>query len=117
MSEQRRFSRVPFDAQCTISAGGVERKAHLLDISLKGVLLELPRQWHPEAEGKVQVQVLLGDGPAMIRMDTHVSHREQDQLGLACDSIDLESISHLRRLIELNTGDPELIHRELAQLI
>ena len=32
------------------------------------------------------------------------------------DHIDLESISHLRRLVELNLGDSSLLERELAAL-
>ena len=117
MSEQRRFTRVVFDAQCTISAAGAAREARLVDISMKGVLLELPREWHPSPDTKVQVVVKLGAGDALIRMETLVSHDEGDALGLRCVSIDLDSIAHLRRLIELNTGDAELIHRELSQLM
>lgn len=30
--------------------------------------------------------------------------------------IDIDSMTHLRRLIELNVGDDELLHRELEQL-
>jgi hypothetical protein len=36
---------------------------------------------------------------------------------LRCDSIDLDSITHLRRLVELNAGDPRELDRELAILI
>jgi hypothetical protein len=117
MAEQRRFSRIAFDAQSTLSAGGTAREARLLDISMKGVLLELPREWHPARESGVQVVVKLGAGDALIRMETVVSHVEGDRLGLRCVSIDLTSVSHLRRLIELNMGEPELIERELAALI
>jgi len=35
---------------------------------------------------------------------------------LRCLSIDLDSITHLRRLLELNLGDPQLVERELLQL-
>jgi len=33
-----------------------------------------------------------------------------------CQRIDMDSITHLRRLIELNAGDPGLLQREPAQL-
>jgi hypothetical protein len=61
--------------------------------------------------------VKLNGGSALIRMQTVVSHIEGDRLGLRCVSIDLDSISHLRRLIEFNMGEPDLIERELAALI
>jgi len=117
MSEQRKFSRVAFDAQCMISTGGVAREAHLIDIALKGVMVELPRESQPLKDTKVQVVVKLGADDALIRMETVVYWNEGDRLGLRCVSIDMDSISHLRRLIELNTGDAELIHRELSQLM
>jgi hypothetical protein len=34
-----------------------------------------------------------------------------------CRSIDIESITHLRRLIEVNLGDPAASERELKALI
>ncbi len=34
-----------------------------------------------------------------------------------CEHIDIDSITHLKRLIELNLGDEALLHRELAHLI
>jgi hypothetical protein len=34
-----------------------------------------------------------------------------------CKEIDLDSISHLRRLIELNLGDQEELERELGALL
>ena len=45
-----------------------------------------------------------------------VVHLEADHLGMACDDMDLESLTNLRRLLALNTGDTELMDRELAQL-
>ena len=38
-------------------------------------------------------------------------------LGLFCHHIDIDSITHLRRLIELNLGDETLLQRELAELL
>ena len=37
--------------------------------------------------------------------------------GLLCKGIDLDSVTHLRRLIELQLGDPALLERDLAELI
>lgn len=38
-------------------------------------------------------------------------------LHLKIDHIDIESIGHLRRLVELNVGSDELLHRELEHLV
>ena len=43
--------------------------------------------------------------------------REDDKIGLTCINIDVESIAHLRRLVELNLGVPDAAERELHELI
>jgi hypothetical protein len=58
----------------------------------------------------------LADGNESIEMRGKVAHLEGDHLGLACDDMDLHSLTNLRRLLALNTGDAELMDRELAQL-
>jgi hypothetical protein len=49
-------------------------------------------------------------------MDVEVAHQENDEMGLNCKDIDVDSITHLRRLVELNLGDPKLLERELSAL-
>ncbi|CCQ10776.1 hypothetical protein PALB_16430 [Pseudoalteromonas luteoviolacea B = ATCC 29581] len=51
-----------------------------------------------------------------IAMQVEVRHIEDNHLGLHCSQIDLESVTHLKRLIELNLGDDTILHRELEQL-
>jgi hypothetical protein len=50
-------------------------------------------------------------------MQGELVHREGHQVGLRCREIDIESIAHLRRLVELNLGDEDLLERELSALI
>ena len=114
--ERRRFQRVLFDSPARISDNGVEFITSLIDISLNGALLIRPDDWRTENDADVGLTVLLDDREARIRMRAVVAHQEQDTLGLRCVSIDMESIGHLRRLVELNLGDAELLHRDLESL-
>ncbi|MCB1751630.1 MAG: PilZ domain-containing protein [Gammaproteobacteria bacterium] len=114
--ERRRFQRVLFDSPARISDNGVEFITSLVDISLNGALLIRPDDWRTENDADVGLTVLLDDREARIRMRAVVAHQEQDTLGLRCVSIDMESIGHLRRLVELNLGDAELLHRDLESL-
>jgi hypothetical protein len=57
------------------------------------------------------------DPKTPIKMQVRLTHEDNGQLGFVCQHIDLDSISHLRRLIELNLGDEEELHRELAALL
>ena len=49
-------------------------------------------------------------------MQGTITHIEETHMGIRCDQIDMESISHLRRLAELNLGDAQLVERELEAL-
>lgn len=110
--ERRRFTRIQFAGVARID-GAVN--AQLIDISLKGVLLARPEHWSGAINQSIDIEILL-DAGAVIRMQGRVAHLEDTRIGVLCQHIDMDSITHLRRLIELNAGDPELLQRELAQL-
>jgi hypothetical protein len=117
MSEQRRFSRFLFDTESVLSLDGSSRSVQLIDISLKGARVEFSEGPVPAPGAKASLEVVLLGGNATIRMETEVVHCEERRVGLCCLRIDLESIGHLRRLLELNSGDPQLIERELSALL
>jgi pSer/pThr/pTyr-binding forkhead associated (FHA) protein len=114
--EQRRFSRIPFDVAATLSGGGRTWETDLLDISLHGALIRMPQDFQHGAADQVYTLAVHLEGGPDICMDVIIAHREEDELGLDCHDIDLDSITHLRRLVELNLGDPELLERELSAL-
>ena len=97
-------------------------RCQVVDISLKGVLLQLPTGSAPQAGMPCLVKLPLstsGDEGAdvIIAMAGELAHVEGRHAGVLCRSIDLESITHLRRLIEVNLGDPAASERELKALI
>lgn len=112
-NDKRRFTRVPFDADVTLEPGHC--RTELIDISLKGLLVAAPAGWPVQAGGSCVATLELADDIG-IRMDCTVMHVTGDRTGLRIDRIDMESLMHLRRLLELNLGDPELFERELSGL-
>jgi hypothetical protein len=120
MSEQaadrRRFKRIEFDAKTELSQGEYIWPVKLIDLSLKGLLVEKPEPWLGNREHHFCVDVHLTPEVA-IKMDVLLTHDDHGQLGFVCKHISLESIERLRRLIELNLGDPEELERELGALI
>lgn len=116
--ERRRFWRATFHAPATLSDERAQCTATLEDISLKGALLEVPGDWSTEVGGTCNVTLRLGaEGGPCISMHGRVRHREGRRIGVECESIDLDSITHLRRLVELNSGDPAMLEAELAALV
>jgi hypothetical protein len=115
--ERRRNQRVLFDAPVSLQAAdGRRHETVLIDISLKGALTKTPDDWHVTPDGMISLCIHLDNAEAMINMQCHIVHTEDDAIGFHCHSMDMESITHLRRLVELNLGDPELLERELAAL-
>ena len=55
-------------------------------------------------------------GARVMAVSAEVAHIESHCVGLLCRSIDLDSVTHLRRLIELQLGAPSLLERDLAEL-
>lgn len=115
---RRAFHRIFFEAPVAVIHKDHSHKAELLDISLNGVLLKKTGNWSPETGQTVQLKIALSGTPeTIIAMQATVSHVEDDHVGLKRDNIDMESISHLRRLVELNLGDSDMLHRELEHLV
>lgn len=115
-NERRKFSRVLFDAHVELAQGDHQWRASLLDISLKGLLLQQKLPAELDQDQPILVKVILSDSTC-IAMSVAIAHKHNQQVGLVCKSIDIDSVSHLRRLIELNLGDASAAERELSELL
>ncbi|WP_312246711.1 PilZ domain-containing protein [Stutzerimonas nitrititolerans] len=114
-SERRRFQRIEFDAATELVQGQRHWTVELYDLSLKGLLVRRPEQWDADATQPFEARVRLAVD-AEVRMQVAMTHEAGELIGFVCQHIDLESASHLRRLVELNLGDEQLLDRELAAL-
>jgi len=114
---RRRFSRIPFEASVSLSSPKGKWMAKLLDISLNGVLITRPQGWIENHGCCLMLEIHPPGDQFFIRMEVEPAHLDKEAIGLRCEHIDLDSISHLRRLIELNIGDDDVLNRELGELI
>jgi hypothetical protein len=115
-AERRRFKRIAFDAKTELSQGPNRWPVRLLDLSLKGLLIQRPTPWLGDPNQPFAVDIHLSED-VDVRMDVQLTHEDNQQLGFVCLHIGLESISHLRRLIELNLGDMDELEREIKALV
>lgn len=115
-NDKRHFSRILFDATCTLHQGEREWSAELLDISLRGILVQCTELSNADFEQPFEATIALSDGGESIIMSLKLAHHEATHLGFECEYIDIDSITHLKRLVELNLGDPEILNRELGSL-
>lgn len=113
--ERRHFTRVPFIAEIVMQCGDEEWTCNLLDISLNGMLVEPPTNIKINPNNPCAVALFLADD-VIINARARIKHTDVDRWGLQYLSIDIESLKQLRRLLERNFHDHDLIDRELNQL-
>lgn len=113
---RRQFSRIRFQSDARLFLPNGEYGAEVIDLSLKGALVRPSEEFFAMVGTKCTLKVRLDDAGSVIRMECTIVHRQAGLYGLACREIDLDSITHLRRLVALNLGDEMLLERELNLL-
>lgn len=114
MSEERRhFSRVDFQSSVTIQTPSREFQAELADISLKGALVDTMGKSPLNKGEQCLFELSLDQGVVLVKTDATIVFAKENMLGLRFENLDLESMTHLRRLVELNIGDSERVQQEL----
>lgn len=114
-NNRRRFSRFPIEGSVKLYSGTAMWSTQLVDMSLRGVLVERPEGWTGDLGSRYRLDLRL-EGGVMIGMGVELSRIANGHLGFACQKIDLDSFAKLKRLVELNLGNTEILNRELAVL-
>jgi hypothetical protein len=115
----RRFRRIPFIVDAELKIQTHTFKTEVIDLCLKGILIKKPLQFSYRQAQNIHgtLHFRLTDSLIRLQMVIRIVHQHQGYLGLSIEHIDLESISHVKRLVELNMGDQDLLFRELHELI
>ncbi|MDH5394671.1 MAG: PilZ domain-containing protein [Gammaproteobacteria bacterium] len=118
-TEQRHFTRIPFNTIATVIHSRTAQKfnAELIDISLKGLLIAKPDNWSFHNGDHFTVHIQLAKNEIEINLAVIAVHSENNHIGLKTEHMDLDSATHLHRLVELNLGDESLLERELSELV
>ncbi|AMK32974.1 PilZ domain-containing protein [Pseudomonas mosselii] len=115
--DRRRFQRIAFDAPTELRQGERRWPVKLLDLSLKGLLIERPHPWDADLTQDFEAIIHLNDKKTRVLMQVELRHEEPSRLGFICLHIDIDSMTHLHRLVELNLADSTEMMRELRELI
>lgn len=114
--DNRRFSRILFSSEASLEQDNVVFNTQVLDLSLKGALINRPSDWSGDIGSHAVLTFKLAQSDLELIMEVTVAHIHPSSIGLRCERIDIDSASHLRRLLELNLGDADLLSRELSEL-
>ncbi|WP_019030016.1 PilZ domain-containing protein [Colwellia piezophila] len=116
MENRRQFTRILFSVKAEIKIEEKTYPVSIHDISLNGALVTAIDSEH-SLKGKLgTLHFILSDQESEVIMNIAIVHEEEHETGLQCNAIDIDSVTHLRRLVELNLGDEEQLNKELSQL-
>ncbi|UPQ87525.1 PilZ domain-containing protein [Vibrio sinaloensis] len=116
MIERRRFSRIIYQAKAVLTQDSLTVDGLVWDLSLHGMLLISEQSDLLAQDKQVEVSFSLPDSDVTIQLVGNIVGLNNNVIRLSIDHIDIESIGHLRRLVELNVGDDELLHRDIEHL-
>lgn len=114
---RRKFSRIPFHCEARLFLPDGDHPVEVVDLSLQGALISpVDSAMYVTVGSHGTLKLRLDELGAGIRMEVTIVHHIRNCYGLLCREIDLDSVTHLRRLVELNLGDEELAEREFSLL-
>ena len=117
MTEYRHSHRVSFNSLVKFISSECSHVCELIDISLKGALIAACSGATPKAGTPCRLVINLDEtNETQIIMEGTVAHKIENRVGIHCDSIDVDSMIHLRKLIEYNLGDVEMVNRDFDAL-
>lgn len=116
MIERRRYTRISLHVHAEFASQGRNWPCQAIDLSLSGALVSRPRGWEGDLGERCTLVFRLDEGPS-IQMVGILRHQDAYALGWQCTGIDLESMGELRRLVEINLGEPGLLRRDLAEMM
>jgi len=116
MIERRKFSRVVYQANITLQQDDKQWKGTLVDLSLHGLLIDLADSEEIKEKNEINVRFTLNESEINISAECKLINKTNNTLRLCISHIDIDSISHLKRLVELNVGNSDLLLRQLSEL-
>jgi hypothetical protein len=113
---RRRFSRIHFVTDANLQIRESWYEAYVLDLSLKGALVQISQPPKGRLAAAAKIQFRLEGSNILLEFRGKLVHREDDRLGYSFTEMDLDSMRHLRKLLEYNLGDPAQLKREVRTL-
>lgn len=113
-AERRGFSRATLEAKTVLHQGATSWDVALIDISLNGLAVTIPKDWDADYNQSFTADIQLEDG-SILELYTHLVHVEADSLGFQCEHIDSTNLEPLLRLLEQKI-DSEVLETEKTAL-
>ena len=117
-NERRQYHRVSFDSVATLSGNQQSFDCQIIDLSIHGVLLRPHGVIYAkeDIEYKLNIPLETDGAEVSIQMTLKLIRQKPENLAFKCENLDLDSITHLRKIVELNSGDPSVLESDLQTL-
>lgn len=115
-AERRQFVRIALESEVRLYSGAAMWKTELVDLSFRGVSIKRPADFEPAFSPRYRLDLRLGAGH-WIGLATKLVRDGRLTLAFAIERLDFDSFGELKRLVELNLGNVELLNRELNELV
>ena len=116
IENRRQFTRILFSIKATLTIENDNYPVSIHDISLNGALVTAVDSTQSLKGKQGTLTFCLSDQESQVTMQISVVHEHDNETGLQCNGIDIDSVTLLRRLVELNLGDNDQLDKELSQL-
>ncbi len=108
--ERRKRTRVPIHIEVSVLLKGEMIKLQALNISLTGILCTSDPLFRNDDLCKVIITL---NKNLQVAVDSKILRVGQKETAISFISMDEESFTHLRKLMQFNIGDADLIDEEL----
>lgn len=106
MREKREFPRVHHDGYCILSREGAidleTWQCNILDITAHGASIQCPDNWPGMQNDNVRMTFILEGVDIELKLSGIITHQQPGILGVKFLTVNLDNLTHLQRIIELD---------------
>lgn len=114
MTEQRSYRRINFRTEADINIENSAYRCDLVDLALQGALFRSERELPLTLGSQFPLSIYLPESSTRMEFIGELIHQRGKFYGFIFTAEEAESMSHLRRLLELNFGDAEQAEEEFS---
>jgi hypothetical protein len=116
--ERRKRTRVHFTTQVIVKTDKSEivAEANSEDISIKGIFVNTEKKVPVGTPCDIEILLTGMSTKLALTIKGVITRQDESGLGIAFDSMDLDSYIHLKNIILYNASDPEDIEKEMFSL-
>jgi len=114
-NERRKKTRVDFSTEVVLKSGPdkIVSKADSRDISFKGLFISTDKEIPIKTSCDIEIHLSGPSSSLILHMKGKIVRRNASGLGIAFDSIDVDSYFHLKNLLMYNASEPDKIEEEI----